>query len=92
LFAISKGKLVYEPGTKFTEFVDVGNTATIQANQNIPKNNFKRQFQNNRGGGNNRNPNNNNRFGGNNAGNAGNGAVRNNKFNRFKKKNNANNS
>ncbi len=91
LFAISKGQLVYEPGTKFTEFVDVGTLATIQANQNIPKNNFKRSFQNNRNGGNNRNAAGNNRFGGNNSANAGNGPNRNTKFNRFKKKNNANN-
>lgn len=86
LFAMSKGKLVYEPGTKFTEFVDVGSIATIQASQ-APQKSFKRQFQNNRN--NNRN-NQNNRFGSNNPINN-NGSNRNNKFNRFKKKNNANN-
>ncbi len=86
LFAISKGKLVYEPGTKFTEFVDVGNGATIQASQAIPKN-FKRQFQNNR----NNNNRSGNRFGNNNNTGNNNGGNRNNKFNKFKKKNNVNN-
>lgn len=88
LFAISKGKLVYEPGTKFTEFVDVGNGAPIQATQ-TPQKAFKRPFQNNRN--NNNRGNANNRFGNANAGANSNGPNRNNKFNRFKKKNNTNN-
>lgn len=90
LFAMSKGKLVYEPGTKFTEFVDVGTGAPIQASQKTTTFNNKRPFQNNRNN-NNRNNNNNNRFGNNNNPGNNNPANRNNKFNRFKKKNNTNN-
>jgi hypothetical protein len=81
LFALSKGALVYEPGTKFNDFVNVGEGATI--NPVLPKA-FKRSFnnRNNRHNPGNRNP----------AGNIqqGNGANRNNKFNRFKKKNSNN--
>jgi hypothetical protein len=91
LFAISKGKIVYDPTTKFADFVDTGNTATIQANQ-TPAKPFKRSFQNNRNNNNNnRNSNTGNRFGNNNNNASGGGGNRNNKFNRFKKKNNPNN-
>lgn len=84
LLNISKGQLVYEPGTRFTEFVDVGDGATIQASQKQ----FKRYFQNNRNNNyrNNNNNNGNNRNNGNfrNNNNNNNGNNRN-KFVRFKK-------
>lgn len=83
LFAISKGKLSYDPSTSFKEFVDVGDGITIQASQKPAK----KFFHNNRNN-NNRNPNNpNNR----NPNNRNPNNPNNNKFNRFKKKNNHNN-
>lgn len=85
LLTMSKGKLVYEPGTKFAENVDVREIPTISGvRQTEPKVQQRRFFNNRNGGFNNRN-NGNNR----NAGNNGN-PNRNNKFNRFKKKNNNN--
>lgn len=82
LAAISKGKLIFEPGTKFNETVDTGTIVTIQASQNT---NVKKNFNNR----NNNNRNNSNRYSSNNNGNNNNGSSnRNNKFNRYKKKNN----
>jgi hypothetical protein len=90
LLNISKGQLVYDASTKFTEFVDIGDGITIQASQNQKP--FKRFFQNNRNNNNNRNSNGNNRNNNNgnnrNANTNNNGNNRNNKFNRFKKSNN----
>ncbi len=90
LLTMSKGVLVYEPGTKFSENVDVSEIPTISGiSQADPKNN-QRRFFNNRNGNNrngnqgqNRNNNNPNR-------NNNNNPNRNNKFNNFKKKNNNN--
>lgn len=87
LLNMSKGQLVYEPGTKFAEYVDMSEIPTISGvRQTEPKNQQRRFF-------NNRNGNFNNRNGGSNrTGNSSNNnGNRNNKFNRFKKKNNSNN-
>jgi hypothetical protein len=81
LLTMSKGKLVYEPGTKFSEFVDVSEIPTISGvRQDDPRSNGSRKFFNNRNNNNRNGGNNNSRNGGNN------GMNRNNKFNRFKKK------
>jgi hypothetical protein len=90
LLTMSKGLLIYEPGTKFSENVDVSEIPTISGvSQADPKYN-QRRFFNNRNGNNrngnqgqNRNNNNPNR-------NNNNNPNRNNKFNNFKKKNNNN--
>ncbi len=72
LAAMSKGKLILEPGVKFSENVDTSTSATILTNI---KNTIGKKGFNNR--------NNQPRFGNKN----GNGNNRSNKFNRFKKKN-----
>lgn len=85
LVTMSKGKLVWEPGTRFVEFVDVSEIPTISGvRQTEPKVQQRRYF-------NNRNQGQANRQGGNNNNRGANNGNRPNKFNRFKKKNNINN-
>jgi hypothetical protein len=89
LATMSKGKLVYEPGSKFVEFVDVSEIPTISGvRQTEPKMQQRRFFnnRNNNNNGGNRNGNNNMNRNGMNP----NSPNRNNKFNKFKKKNNNN--
>ncbi|GBL36187.1 hypothetical protein EMGBS15_17820 [Filimonas sp.] len=85
LSLISKGQLVYDPATKFKDFVDSSDLPTINPvnPQGLSKRAFNRNNNNRGNNNNNRNPN----MGG--MGNMGNN-NRNNKF-KFKKKNNANN-
>jgi hypothetical protein len=88
LASMSKGKLIYEPGSKFVEFVDVSEIPTISGvRQTEPKMQQRRFFNNrNNNNGGNRNGNNNMNRNGMNP----NSPNRNNKFNKFKKKNNNN--
>ncbi|MBP6624216.1 MAG: DUF4290 domain-containing protein [Chitinophagaceae bacterium] len=81
LFAMSKGKLLYEPGSRFNDFVDGVDGVTI--NPVMPKP-FKRAFNHRNG----RNGNSNHRT--NIQPPQGSNSNKNNKFNRFKKKNNNN--
>ncbi|MEZ5045981.1 MAG: DUF4290 domain-containing protein [Chitinophagaceae bacterium] len=72
LLLMSKGKLVYEPGTRFSEWVDISESAIVP--------NMKKFFGDQLSKSQSRNKN--NRYNNNNG-----GANRNNKFTRYKKKN-----
>jgi hypothetical protein len=91
LFAMSKGKLVHDPTKKFTEFVDiVDHTIHPEMQRGVKRHFVASNATNNNRNNNNRNNNNRNNNNNNRPQNNSNANNPNQKFNRFKKKNNNN--